>query len=196
MFKFQKLMGCEGWDSLLSLIPMQLPAMLKIQSPRIKKFAKIWTFAICLTRNKNHAPFYSITLLTSRFYYHNEGDFNHLQINRKIDALCIEILVTCMKMTVSGIKWVKVKGRSDTKGMAIKTELACFPFLRSVLHLSSVTTGRVLTSQLASWSQDTLFSHLCLALLSLSFYSPSTLWAEYQDQVTSPFSTVWVRLLF
>lgn len=59
---------------------------------------------MCLTRNKNHALLYYLTLLTSRLYYYNEGAFNHLEINRIIYALYIEIVVTCKKKTVSGIK--------------------------------------------------------------------------------------------
>lgn len=73
-----------------------------------------------LTRNKNYAPLYSITLLTSRPYYYNEGDFKHLEINRIINALYIEKLATCMTNTVSGIKMSEGEGRSDTKGMDIK----------------------------------------------------------------------------
>lgn len=59
---------------------------------------------MCLTRNEDYALLYSLTLLTSRLYYYNEGAFNHLEINRIIYALYIEIVVTGKKKTVSGIK--------------------------------------------------------------------------------------------
>lgn len=59
---------------------------------------------MCLSRNEDYALLYSLTLLTSRLYYYNEGAFSHLEINRIIYALYIEIVVTGKKKTVSGIK--------------------------------------------------------------------------------------------